>query len=166
LRELFDALAGHQLLGEPVVGPALAEARDRLAVERVALELAPLLGLADETGDPGRPDQPGWFPLLAHGVQGRRRATVGGSRTAGREPPMFEESAVEIAESVRRGERSAVEVVEVALAAIEATDGDLNAWVRLDPDGARAAAAAIDEAVARGEDPGPFAGVPSGVKDL
>jgi aspartyl-tRNA(Asn)/glutamyl-tRNA(Gln) amidotransferase subunit A len=79
---------------------------------------------------------------------------------------MFEESAVELAESVRRGERSAVEMVEVALAAIEATDGDLNAWVRLDPDGARAAAAAIDEAVARGEDPGPFAGVPIGVKDL
>ena len=39
-------------------------------------------------------------------------------------------------------------------------------FVVLDPDLARRAADDVDAAVARGEDPGPFAGVPFGVKDL
>lgn len=71
-----------------------------------------------------------------------------------------------LADAVRAGERTAVENVEQALAAVEARDAELGAFVVLDPDGARAAAEAIDAAVARGEDPGPFAGVPIGVKDL
>ena len=75
-------------------------------------------------------------------------------------------SAVEVADAVRRGEVSAVDVLERCLTAIEAGNDELNAFVHLDPDGARAAAAAVDAAVARGEDPGPFAGVPMGVKDL
>jgi aspartyl-tRNA(Asn)/glutamyl-tRNA(Gln) amidotransferase subunit A len=79
---------------------------------------------------------------------------------------MIRESAVEIAEAVRRGERSAVEMVEMALAAIEETDGPLNSWVCIDEGLARQAAEAVDAAVSRGEDPGPLAGVPFGVKDL
>jgi aspartyl-tRNA(Asn)/glutamyl-tRNA(Gln) amidotransferase subunit A len=79
---------------------------------------------------------------------------------------MIRESAVEIAESVRRGERSAVEMLEVALASIDESNGPLNAWVRLDEGIARRAAQAVDAAMARGEDPGPLAGVPFGVKDL
>lgn len=79
---------------------------------------------------------------------------------------MMREGAIEVAEAVRRGERSAVEVLEVALAGIEATDATLNAWVVVDEGAAREAARAVDAAVARGEDPGPFAGVPFGVKDL
>ncbi|MDQ3145945.1 MAG: amidase, partial [Actinomycetota bacterium] len=75
-------------------------------------------------------------------------------------------SVVEVAESVRGGARSAVEVLETALGAIEAGNADLNAFVHLDPDLAREAAGAVDAAVARGEDPGPLAGVPFGVKDL
>jgi aspartyl-tRNA(Asn)/glutamyl-tRNA(Gln) amidotransferase subunit A len=72
----------------------------------------------------------------------------------------------EIAESVRRGELKATEVLEESLAAIEASNPPLNAFVHLDPDLARAAAEAVDAAVARGDDPGPLAGVPFGVKDL
>ena len=75
-------------------------------------------------------------------------------------------SAIEIAEAVRSGERQAVEVLEECLAAIDRFNPELNAFVHLDPDGARRAAESVDEAVAAGRDPGPLAGVPFGVKDL
>lgn len=71
-----------------------------------------------------------------------------------------------IAGRVRRREQSAREVTEQALARIEAVDGHINAFVALDGDAALAAAAAIDERLARGDDVGPLAGVPIGVKDL
>jgi aspartyl-tRNA(Asn)/glutamyl-tRNA(Gln) amidotransferase subunit A len=73
---------------------------------------------------------------------------------------------IETAEAVRRGELKAVEVLDECLAAIDAGNGALNAFVHLDPDLARAAADAVDQAVAAGRDPGPLAGVPFGVKDL
>ena len=73
---------------------------------------------------------------------------------------------IETADAVRRGELKAVEVLDECLAAIDRYNGELNAFVHLDPDLARAAADAVDQAVARGEDPGPLAGVPFGVKDL
>ena len=75
-------------------------------------------------------------------------------------------SASEAADAVRRGDLSAVALLERCLAAIEADNDQLNAFVHVDADGARAIAAEVDAAVARGEDPGPFAGVPLGVKDL
>ena len=80
-------------------------------------------------------------------------------------PPM--PSVVELAEDVRAGRRAAGEVVEDCLARIRADDR-LNAFVHVDADAARAAAEAIDAAVARGEGErlGPLAGVPFGVKDL
>ena len=72
---------------------------------------------------------------------------------------------IELAESVRRGERSAVAATQAALDAV-AGDDELNAFVAVDAELALAAARRVDETVARGEDPGPFAGVPFGVKDL
>lgn len=75
-------------------------------------------------------------------------------------------TALEIAEAVRSGERSAREVLDTCLARIEAGNEALNAFVHLDAGLARAAAARVDEQVAAGRDPGPFAGVPFGVKDL
>jgi aspartyl-tRNA(Asn)/glutamyl-tRNA(Gln) amidotransferase subunit A len=78
----------------------------------------------------------------------------------------MEASAVEVAESVRRGERKATEVLDEALSAIAAGNDALGAFVHLDEGQARAAAEAVDTAVARGDDPGPLAGVPFGVKDL
>jgi aspartyl-tRNA(Asn)/glutamyl-tRNA(Gln) amidotransferase subunit A len=77
-----------------------------------------------------------------------------------------DETAIEIAEAVRAGERSAVEVLEAVLAEVAAGNDRLNAFVHLDEGLARAAAQAVDQQVARGSDPGPFAGVPFGVKDL
>jgi aspartyl-tRNA(Asn)/glutamyl-tRNA(Gln) amidotransferase subunit A len=75
-------------------------------------------------------------------------------------------SAVETAEAVRTGERGAVEVLEECLKAIEGCNEELNAFVYIDPDGARRRAEEVDRAVAAGRDPGPLAGVPFGVKDL
>jgi aspartyl-tRNA(Asn)/glutamyl-tRNA(Gln) amidotransferase subunit A len=76
------------------------------------------------------------------------------------------ESAIEIAEAVRRGERSAVEVLEAAYTRLERLNGPLNAFIFLDEEGAFRAAREIDAKIARGEDPGRLAGVPFGVKDL
>jgi aspartyl-tRNA(Asn)/glutamyl-tRNA(Gln) amidotransferase subunit A len=75
-------------------------------------------------------------------------------------------SAIAAAASVRRRERSAVQLTEQCLAAIDAANPELNAFVYLDPAGAREAAARVDARVAAGEDAGPLAGVPFGVKDL
>lgn len=75
-------------------------------------------------------------------------------------------SATEAADAVRRGEMSARALLDQCVAAIEERNEQLNAFVHLDLDGARARASEIDEQVRRGHDPGPFAGVPFGVKDL
>jgi aspartyl-tRNA(Asn)/glutamyl-tRNA(Gln) amidotransferase subunit A len=78
----------------------------------------------------------------------------------------MDETAIAIAESVRRGERTAVEVLDAALAAVADGNDRLGAFVHVDEGLARRAAEAVDAAVAAGQDPGPFAGVPIGVKDL
>ena len=74
-------------------------------------------------------------------------------------------TAVEIAAAVRRGERSAREVVDEHLDAIAAREDELHTLNLLLADEARAAADEIDRRVAAGEDPGPLAGVPVGLKD-
>src|SRR5947207_5423423 len=76
------------------------------------------------------------------------------------------QSVIAIAEAVRSRERTAVEVLEECLARLDADNPALNAFVVVDEGLARKAAEAVDAAVARGEDPGPMAGVPFGVKDL
>jgi len=78
----------------------------------------------------------------------------------------MDDTAIQIAASVRAGERKAVEVLDECLAAVAAGNDRLNAFVHLAEGLARAAAEAVDNVVARGDDPGPFAGVPFGVKDL
>src|SRR4029079_2266940 len=74
-------------------------------------------------------------------------------------------SAVEIARAIRAGERSAREVVDEHLTAIEAREPELHAFNLLLHDEARAAADRVDAAVRQGDDPGPLAGVPVAVKD-
>jgi aspartyl-tRNA(Asn)/glutamyl-tRNA(Gln) amidotransferase subunit A len=74
-------------------------------------------------------------------------------------------SAIETARLVRAGELRAIDVAEESLSAIEARDDELHAFNTVVPDHARAAAAAVDERVAAGEDPGPLAGVPVALKD-
>ncbi len=74
-------------------------------------------------------------------------------------------TALEIAASVRAGERTARSVVEEHLAAIDAREDELHAFNLVMRDDALAAADAIDAQVAAGEDPGPLAGVPVALKD-
>ena len=73
-------------------------------------------------------------------------------------------SALEIAAAVRGGQ-SALVAVEESLTAIRARNEELNVFLYVDEDGARAAAARVDEQVRRGEDPGLLAGVPIALKD-
>lgn len=70
------------------------------------------------------------------------------------------------AQAVRSGAVSARELVEASLERIERGDATLNTFVHVDPDGALAAADRVDDARRRGEELGPLAGVPFGVKDL
>jgi aspartyl-tRNA(Asn)/glutamyl-tRNA(Gln) amidotransferase subunit A len=76
------------------------------------------------------------------------------------------ESLADLAGRVRSKEVSARELTSHALSRIEALNPQVNAFVAVDGDRALAEAAAIDERVARGEDPGPLTGIPIGVKDL
>ncbi|MDQ1392945.1 MAG: aspartyl-tRNA(Asn)/glutamyl-tRNA(Gln) amidotransferase subunit [Acidimicrobiaceae bacterium] len=73
--------------------------------------------------------------------------------------------AVELAAAVRSGERHAVDALEEYLAAIAESDERVHAFNHVMTDQARAAAAAVDEVVAAGRDPGPLAGVPVALKD-
>jgi aspartyl-tRNA(Asn)/glutamyl-tRNA(Gln) amidotransferase subunit A len=72
----------------------------------------------------------------------------------------------DLAAEVRAGKVAARELVAHALERIEALNPSVNAFIAVDADGALEAATSIDEAVAAGEDPGPLAGIPIGVKDL
>src|SRR5262245_64139718 len=74
-------------------------------------------------------------------------------------------TAVDVARDVRAGTRRAVDVVEKHLAVIDARDGELHACNLVMRDRALEAARAVDDAVARGDDPGPLAGVPIALKD-
>ncbi|MFM8302962.1 MAG: amidase [Actinomycetota bacterium] len=72
----------------------------------------------------------------------------------------------QLADAVRRGSVRAVDLLEEYLGRIRAIDPMLNSVCFLDEEGARAAAEAVDATVARGDDPGPLAGLPIGVKEL
>ncbi|HEY5013775.1 MAG TPA: amidase, partial [Acidimicrobiia bacterium] len=78
----------------------------------------------------------------------------------------MDESLLALAGRIRAGEQTPLEVVDAALARIEAADPGLNAFCELRAGDARAQARAVGERLARGETVGPLAGVPIGVKDL
>jgi aspartyl-tRNA(Asn)/glutamyl-tRNA(Gln) amidotransferase subunit A len=70
-----------------------------------------------------------------------------------------------IATDVRSGARSARDVLEEHLDMIGGREPDIHAFNVVLADVARGAADAVDAAVARGDDPGPLAGVPLALKD-
>jgi len=73
-------------------------------------------------------------------------------------------SAGEIAALVRAREVSATQVAQSALARLDAVNPMINAVVDHRPDEVLARAREVDQAIARGEDAGPLAGVPVGIK--
>ncbi len=70
-----------------------------------------------------------------------------------------------LANAVRSGARSAVDVLEEHLAVIEAGDGQMHAFNLVTAEEARRQAIDVDRRVQAGEDPGRLAGVPVALKD-
>jgi aspartyl-tRNA(Asn)/glutamyl-tRNA(Gln) amidotransferase subunit A len=79
---------------------------------------------------------------------------------------LHELSLREAAARVRRREVSSVDLVRASLARIQAVEPKVDAFLTVSGDEALAAAAAVDRRIAAGEDCGPLAGVPVGVKDI
>jgi aspartyl-tRNA(Asn)/glutamyl-tRNA(Gln) amidotransferase subunit A len=75
-------------------------------------------------------------------------------------------TAHQLREAIRAKEVSAREAAQAYLDQINAVDGDIHAYTHVWHDAALTRADAIDEMIARGDDPGPFTGVPIGLKDL
>lgn len=73
--------------------------------------------------------------------------------------------AAELARRVRARELSPVEVLDACMERVEALNPSINAVVTLDP-GARDAARALERRIAAGEEVGPLAGLPVGIKDV
>jgi aspartyl-tRNA(Asn)/glutamyl-tRNA(Gln) amidotransferase subunit A len=71
-----------------------------------------------------------------------------------------------VREGLRAREFSAVELAAEALRFAEAENPKTNAYLRFSPERALAQAKRVDEANARGEDPGALAGVPVAIKDV
>jgi aspartyl-tRNA(Asn)/glutamyl-tRNA(Gln) amidotransferase subunit A len=78
---------------------------------------------------------------------------------------MFELSAVQTVERIRRKAWSAKEAVQASLSAIEAFNGRVGGFLSVDGDRAIAVAEAIDGRLAKGEAVGPLAGLPIAIKD-
>lgn len=73
-------------------------------------------------------------------------------------------SATDLAARIRGKQASATEAARDALARLDAVNPRINAVVDHRPEDVLAQAAAVDAAIARGEDPGPLAGVPVTIK--
>ncbi|MBP9770623.1 Asp-tRNA(Asn)/Glu-tRNA(Gln) amidotransferase subunit GatA [Candidatus Gracilibacteria bacterium] len=67
---------------------------------------------------------------------------------------------------LKEKEFSSVDLLKDCLAAIEAKNGELNAFVTVDEKGAMETAEAVDKKIAAGEKISALAGIPCGVKDL
>ena len=70
-----------------------------------------------------------------------------------------------IGQALADGEVTAADLTEAALSAIAAADPELNAFITVDAEGARAAAAAADQRAASGQRRQALHGVPVAVKD-
>lgn len=72
----------------------------------------------------------------------------------------------ELAGHIRSGALSPVDLMEACLERIEETNPVLNAFIAMRPEEALREARSMADRIARGEDPGPLAGLPLGVKEL
>lgn len=99
-----------------------------------------------------------------HGEGACRMSAEERSRSAFAEAPIG--SARSLADRVRRGEISAVEIAERTLAALETHEPDLHAMVALEPSAVIRQAQERDAGRAAGRPGGPLEGVPFAVKDI
>ena len=79
--------------------------------------------------------------------------------------PLENQSAADILEDLRAGRTSAVGVVSSALSRIRAGNGEIQAFLNIDEEGAHAAAESVDQRRAAGIPLGPLAGLPVALKD-
>ena len=91
---------------------------------------------------------------------------AGEAAAAGGESEIAAMSLCEAADAVARGELSATELVETALARIDRLDPELHAFIRLDREDALARAREIDRDRGRDGAAGPLLGVPMAHKDM
>lgn len=75
-------------------------------------------------------------------------------------------TATRLASAIRAKQLSASEVVQATIKRAQEVQSKLNCFVRIDESSALARAKAIDADIARGNDPGPLAGVPMAHKDM
>jgi len=78
---------------------------------------------------------------------------------------LLKASFFQITQEIKNKKLSALDVVEFFLERIERHNKTLNAYIALDPS-AKDQARKIDEMILKGNDPGPLAGVPFGIKDM
>jgi Asp-tRNA(Asn)/Glu-tRNA(Gln) amidotransferase A subunit family amidase len=71
-----------------------------------------------------------------------------------------------LGERIRARQLSPLELIDAVLDRAEATQDSIHAFITLDPDRARAAARAAEDAVMRGDVLGPLHGLPVSIKDL
>jgi len=79
---------------------------------------------------------------------------------------LYQQTAHEAAELIAAGELSAQEATEACLERIEAVEGQVNSFVTVTADHARAQAAQADERLTNGEAPSPLTGIPIAIKDV
>lgn len=78
----------------------------------------------------------------------------------------WKDDATAMAQAVRSKQVSATELARSALERVESIDATLHAFCTPTPEVAMAEAAAVDRAIAAGQEVGALAGVPYGIKDL
>ncbi|SDT17331.1 aspartyl/glutamyl-tRNA(Asn/Gln) amidotransferase subunit A [Nocardioides scoriae] len=80
--------------------------------------------------------------------------------------PLVQRPAADLAQALAAGETTSVELTQAFLDRIAAVDGEVHAFLHVDPEGALAAARASDERRAAGRLASPLDGVPVAVKDV
>lgn len=78
---------------------------------------------------------------------------------------ILELTAVELGKKIKAGEVTAVEAAKAALAQIRAAEGQVNAFVTIDEEGALKRAEEVQKQIEAGRLCGPLAGVPVAIKD-